>query len=64
MSAQIKCGPFAHKYPILKNDEQNFQIVTHVPTAQNLCQNFKLYQNTLFLWLSDFSIHEPLANTQ
>jgi hypothetical protein len=64
MSAQIKCETFAHKYRILKNDQQKFQIVTHLPTAQNFCQNFKLSSNTPFSWLSDFSIHEPLANTQ
>jgi hypothetical protein len=62
MSAQIKCETFAHKYRILKNDQQKFQTVAHV--AQNFCQNFKLYSNTLFSWLSDFSIHEPFANTQ
>jgi hypothetical protein len=64
MSAQIKCEAFAHKLRILKNYQQKFQIVTYVPTAQNVCQNFKLYSNTLFSWLSDFSIHEPHANIQ
>jgi hypothetical protein len=64
MSAEIKCETFAHKYRILKNYQQKFQIVTRVSTAKNFCQNFKLYSNTLFSWLSDFSIHEPLASTQ
>jgi hypothetical protein len=64
MSAQIKCETFAHKYQILKNYQQKFQIVTHLPTAQNVRQNFKLYENTLFSWLIDFSIHDPLADTQ
>jgi hypothetical protein len=64
MSAQTMCETFAHKHRILKNDQQKFQIVTHVPTAQNFCQNFKLYSKALFSWLDDDSIHEPLANTQ
>jgi hypothetical protein len=43
MSAQINGETFVHEYRILKNDEQKFEIVTHVPTAQNFCKNFKLY---------------------
>jgi hypothetical protein len=38
MSAQIKCETFAHKYRILKSDQQKFQIVTRVPTAHHFAK--------------------------
>jgi hypothetical protein len=65
MLAQIKCETFAHKYRIFKkNYQQKSQILTRVPTGQNFYQNLKPYSNTLFSWLSDLSIHKPLAHTQ
>jgi hypothetical protein len=57
MSEQIT---FAHKYLILRNDQQKSQNVPCVPTAQNFGQTFKLYSNTLFSWLSDFSNLLPI----
>jgi hypothetical protein len=38
MSAQIKCETFAYNYRILKNDQQIYQSVTQVSTAQNFCK--------------------------
>jgi hypothetical protein len=49
MSAQIKCETFAHKHQISKNNQQKFQIVAPVPTAQNFANISSFIRNSLFM---------------